>query len=113
MFAEMIKAIIIFNNHGKPRLNKFYHHYNESQQQKIITEIFKHVSKREDVCNFLEGVSLMGGSDHKVIYRYYGTLYFVFCVDSSESELGILDLIQVGSSSSPKYPGTNPVYLGT
>lgn len=31
----------------------------------------------------------------KVIYRHYATLYFVFVVDSSESELGILDLIQV------------------
>jgi AP-3 complex subunit sigma len=30
-----------------------------------------------------------------LIYRHYATLYFVFCVDSSESELGILDLIQV------------------
>lgn len=30
-----------------------------------------------------------------MIYRHYATLYFVFCVDSSESELGILDLIQV------------------
>lgn len=29
------------------------------------------------------------------MYRHYATLYFVFCVDSSESELGILDLIQV------------------
>ena len=37
-----------------------------------------------------------GGSDYKLIYRHYATLYFVFCVDSSESELGILDLIQVG-----------------
>lgn len=27
--------------------------------------------------------------------RHYATLYFVFCVDDSESELGILDLIQV------------------
>ncbi|XP_015768746.1 PREDICTED: AP-3 complex subunit sigma-2-like [Acropora digitifera] len=36
-----------------------------------------------------------GGSDFKIIYRHYATLYFVFCVDSSESELGILDLIQV------------------
>ncbi|ELR60532.1 hypothetical protein M91_19264, partial [Bos mutus] len=35
------------------------------------------------------------GSDNKLIYRHYATLYFVFCVDSSESELGILDLIQV------------------
>ena len=33
--------------------------------------------------------------DPRVLYRHYATLYFVFCVDSSESELGILDLIQV------------------
>ena len=39
--------------------------------------------------------SLIGGEDYKLIYRHYATLYFVFCVDSSESELGILDLIQV------------------
>lgn len=38
---------------------------------------------------------LIGDSDFKIIYRHYATLYFVFCVDSSESELGILDLIQV------------------
>ncbi len=31
----------------------------------------------------------------KLIYRHYATLYFVFAVDSSESELGVLDLIQV------------------
>ncbi|XP_003374414.1 microtubule-associated protein RP/EB family member 1 [Trichinella spiralis] len=37
---------------------------------------------------------LVGGSEYKLIYRHYATLYFVFCVDSSESELGILDLIQ-------------------
>ena len=29
------------------------------------------------------------------LHRHYATLYFVFCVDDSESELGILDLIQV------------------
>lgn len=44
---------------------------------------------------FLPPYSLIGGSDYKLIYRHYATLYFVFCVDSSESELGILDLIQV------------------
>lgn len=65
-------------------------------QQQIIKETFHLVSKRDDnVCNFLEGGSLIGGSDYKLIYRHYATLYFVFCVDSSESELGILDLIQV------------------
>lgn len=44
---------------------------------------------------FAYPISLIGGSDYKLIYRHYATLYFVFCVDSSESELGILDLIQV------------------
>ncbi|KHN84587.1 AP-3 complex subunit sigma-2 [Toxocara canis] len=92
----MIKAILVFNNHGKPRLLKFYHHYPEEEQQHIVRETFQLVSKRDDnVCNFLEGGSLIGGSDYKLIYRHYATLYFVFCVDSSESELGILDLIQV------------------
>nr|XP_033775385.1 AP-3 complex subunit sigma-2 isoform X2 [Geotrypetes seraphini] len=92
----MIKAILVFNNHGKPRLMRFYQHFAEDMQQQIVRETFHLVSKRdENVCNFLEGGSLIGGSDYKLIYRHYATLYFVFCVDSSESELGILDLIQV------------------
>jgi AP-3 complex subunit sigma len=92
----MIKAILVFNNHGKPRLCKFYHYYTEETQQQIIRETFQLVSRRDDdVCNFLEGGTLIGGEDYKIIYRHYATLYFVFCVDSSESELGILDLIQV------------------
>jgi len=53
------------------------------------------VSKRSDtVCNFLEGSETFG-KDVKLIYRHYATLYFIFAVDESESELGILDLIQV------------------
>lgn len=61
-----------------------------------MRETFQLVSKRDDnVCNFLEGCTLIGGSDYKLIYRHYATLFFVFCGDSSESELGILDLIQV------------------
>lgn len=35
------------------------------------------------------------GKDTKLIYRHFATLYFVFAVDQAESELGILDLIQV------------------
>lgn len=29
----------------------------------------------------------------KIVYRFYVTLYFVFCVDETESELGTLDMI--------------------
>ncbi|NXQ59614.1 AP3S2 protein, partial [Anthoscopus minutus] len=108
----MINAILVFNNHGKPRLVRFYQHLAEEVQQQIIRDTFHLVLKRDDhICNFLEcgryrrrrgppqlcpcPHSLFGGTDYKLIYRHYATLYFVFCVDSSESELGILDLIQV------------------
>ncbi len=33
--------------------------------------------------------------EYFIINKHYATLYFVFVVDESESELGILDLIQV------------------
>lgn len=33
-------------------------------------------------------------SGDKLVYRHYATLYFIFVVDSSESELAILDIIQ-------------------
>jgi AP-3 complex subunit sigma len=33
------------------------------------------------------------------VYRSYATLHFVFVVDGAESELGILDLIQVRSQT--------------
>ena len=35
------------------------------------------------------------GKGTKLIYRHYATLYFVIAVDQAESELGILDLVQV------------------
>ncbi|ORX80813.1 Ap3s1 protein [Basidiobolus meristosporus CBS 931.73] len=92
----MIKSVLIFNNHGKPRLMKFYQQIDVAVQQQILKEIYSLVSQRSDtVCNFLEGSTILGGPDTRIIYRHYATLYFVFVVDSSESELGILDLIQV------------------
>ena len=70
-------------------------HVQEDRQKQVIREIFRLITKRtERMCNFLEGGSIWG-KDTKVIYRQYATLYFVFWVDESESELGILDLIQV------------------
>ncbi len=76
---------------------KFYEPLTEAVQQGIVREIFSLLSKRSDnVCNFLEGGSVTAfGKDTRLIYRHYATLYFVFAVDASESELGILDLIQV------------------
>ena len=92
----MIKGILIINNHGKPRLTKFYQSVSHEQQQAVIRRVFQQVVNRPDsFCNYLEGSIPEWGENTKIIYRHYATLYFVFAVDAQESDLGILDLIQV------------------
>ncbi|KAK8844023.1 hypothetical protein IAR55_006816 [Kwoniella newhampshirensis] len=109
----MIHAVLIFNTHGKPRLSKFFTPLPPLVQQSLISQIFSLISDRPaGVCNFLDAPELVfptpgNGSetkdgrgrreedDTRVIYRHYATLYFVFVVNGAESELGILDLIQV------------------
>uniref|UniRef100_A0A8D2D7H9 AP complex mu/sigma subunit domain-containing protein n=1 Tax=Sciurus vulgaris TaxID=55149 RepID=A0A8D2D7H9_SCIVU len=74
------------------RKYSIYQPYGEDTQQQVLRETFLLVSKRdESVCNFLEGELLIGGSDSKLIYRHYATLYFDFCVDSSEIFVETLD----------------------
>ena len=34
--VAMIKAALIFNNHGKPRLTKFFTYYTEEMQQQVF-----------------------------------------------------------------------------
>jgi AP-3 complex subunit sigma len=53
------------------------------------------VQRPDSFCNYLEGSIPEWGDNTKIIYRHYATLYFIFAVDSQESDLGILDLIQV------------------
>eukprot|EP01031_Cornospumella_fuschlensis_P042239 gene42239-51575_t len=93
----MIKGILIINNHGKPRVAKFYQSVvGEEAQQRVIRRVFQQIVKRPDsFCNYLAGSVPEWGEDTKIIYRHYATLYFVFAVDGQESDLGILDLIQV------------------
>ncbi|PIK61156.1 AP-3 complex subunit sigma-1 [Apostichopus japonicus] len=58
---------------------------NEDDQQQIVRETFHLVSKRDDnVCNFLEGGTLIGGADYRLVYRHYATLYFVFALIHQE-----------------------------
>jgi AP-3 complex subunit sigma len=69
---------------------------NEDEQQNVIRKIFQQVAQRPDTfCNYLDGSVPEWGETTKIIYRHYATLYFIFAVDKQESDLGILDLIQV------------------
>ncbi|KAJ7630598.1 AP complex, mu/sigma subunit [Roridomyces roridus] len=99
----MIHAVLIFNTSGVARLTKFYTPLHQPSQT-LIPKIFSLVCSRPaTLCNFLDAPELeafigpKGEQDERwrVVYRSYATLYFVFVVDGAESELGILDLIQV------------------
>lgn len=50
------------------------------------------VRRQPYMTNILE-IGNLWGKGSKAIYRNYSTLFFIFCIDSSESELQIYDLI--------------------
>jgi AP-3 complex subunit sigma len=89
------------NNSGVPRLMKFYTPMDLQTQSLLLKQVHGILSSRSpNQCSFLTPPPLLseGGIEDdviRVIYRHYATLYFVFIVDDQESELGILDLIQV------------------
>jgi AP-3 complex subunit sigma len=93
----MIKAVIIINTSGKVRLlNVYENHIPLALQQELVAKMFRIISKRgDDLCNFVDSFTDWPTPDTRIIYRRYATLCFVFIVDSSESQLAILDLIQV------------------
>jgi AP-3 complex subunit sigma len=116
-----IHAVLIINNVGKPRLAKFYAPSPPHARAAAVSRIYDLISARPDsVCNFIDaegGLAQLTGATGKgkarataaddattstgegkplrICYRRFATLYFVFVIDENESELGILDLIQV------------------
>ncbi|KAI7754445.1 hypothetical protein M8C21_004708 [Ambrosia artemisiifolia] len=91
----MIRAVIVINNQGKPRLTKFYNYTAVEQHQQIIRSIYSVLCLQpENVSNLIEGGSFLG-PDSRLVYKLFATLYFVFVFDSSENELAMFDLIQV------------------
>lgn len=92
----MIKSVLVVNNQGKPRLVRYYYEVPLDKQKMILKQVFNLVSRRsnESSCCFADAKDLFG-EDARIVYRHFATLYFIFVVDSSESELGMLDLIQV------------------
>ena len=51
----MIRAVLLFNTNGVPRLVKFYDFYSVDEQKSIVTETFRIVSDRApQECHFVE-----------------------------------------------------------
>ncbi|KAG9013906.1 Sigma-adaptin 3A [Tulasnella sp. JGI-2019a] len=104
--------VSLVNTAGAVRLTKFYSPVPHSVRTSLPKAIFKLVSNRPSgLCNFLDAPDLpldwakndIEDDEIRVVYRCYATLYFVFVVDSGESELGVLDLIQVSQGDRPDW----------
>ncbi|CAK9050137.1 unnamed protein product [Durusdinium trenchii] len=88
--CRMIRFILLQNRQGKTRLSKWYVPFNASEKFKIESEIHRAVVTRDPRnTNFLEYRS------YKIIYRRYAGMFFIFCVDMNDNELGILELIHL------------------
>ncbi|KAG4212436.1 hypothetical protein ERO13_A02G165400v2 [Gossypium hirsutum] len=91
----MIKAVMVMNTQGKPRLAKFFDFLPVEKQQELMRRVFGVLCSRpENVSNFIEAESIFG-PDSRLVYNHFATLYFVVVFDSSENELAMLDLIQL------------------
>lgn len=100
--GNMIHSIMVFNNDGVPRLVRSYTGPSLREEQSLLKELHKRVRAHDaesvsSSCFLTVPSELLKGNgpDLRVIYRHYATLYFVVVADINESELGILDLIQV------------------
>lgn len=96
----MIRCVLVINDRGKARIVRFYDDTGYDTQQRILKCVYDIVSSKDDSssCCFhfddLPG-DLFNPAEDKIIYRHFASLYFVVVADSAESELGILDLLQV------------------
>ena len=94
----MIRCVLIFNEQGKARLMRFYDQTDFHTQQLVLKSIHHLISGRDDTsscCFVFDDLPKDLFRDDRVIYRHFASLYFVVVADSCESELGILDLLQV------------------
>lgn len=65
------------------------------KQSELCQTVYKIVTSRPDhLCSFVDDSNTFG-PDTKLVYRHFATLYFCILSDRSESELAMLDLIQV------------------
>ena len=96
----MIRCVLIINDHGRARLVRFYDSTSFDKQQAIIKSIHSLISGRDDsssCCFVFDNLpnDLFRPNQDRIIYRHFASLFFVVVADSCESELGILDLLQV------------------
>ncbi|GIQ90734.1 adaptor protein complex, sigma subunit, partial [Kipferlia bialata] len=64
----------------------------------VVKTVFKMITSRPDKgCSILTGrdIGIPDSQNLRIVFRHFATLYFVLVIDEAESELAMLDLIQV------------------
>ena len=99
-------SLSVFANYARDWTDIYDIHFFSSKQQKqqkqavdkqseLCQTVYKIVTSRPDhLCSFVDDSNTFG-PDTKLVYRHFATLYFCILSDRSESELAMLDLIQV------------------
>ena len=105
----MIKLVLILNQKGKirhirlhdPSVSQVWNNAKcvskgiaeESIEKLLVAEIFSKIKGRSlEDCSIIEDLDILA-EGHKIIYRKYSTLFFIFLIDEGESELASLDLM--------------------
>lgn len=96
-----IQFVVLLNKQGRTRLSKWYTKIADEEKLNIERELYRTIilrdSKHSNIIEF---------RNYKILYKKYASLYFVFCVDLWENELGTMEFIHLFVETLDKFFGS-------
>lgn len=96
----MINFFFLVSRYGKVRLTKWYIPLSPKEKVEIVREISQMIIRRPSrFCSILQH------KGRKYVSRKYASLYFVACIDASDNELNVFEIIHLFVQVLDKYFG--------